>query len=170
MLRSFARLSLSIALTAGASGIALGEDSLPPRKSGLWESKVTSEGGDSTVRQCIDEKTDTLAQSGMAGAATCSKKTLTKTSAGYETESDCKIGPISASGKGLISGDFESKIRVETTSVLSGLPSQKEPVTRKMVIETRWVGPCEKGQSPGDIILPGGKIVKMPGGAPTPAK
>lgn len=160
------RLSLRAGFVTAAFALAAATaaaDTLPPRKPGLWESKVSSaETGESTVRQCIDEKTDKLAESGFGTAQACSKRLLTKTGTGYETESDCKIGPISATGKGLISGDFNSRIRIETTSILTGLPNQKEPVTRKTVIEASWVGPCEKGQSPGDVILPDGKVVKMP--------
>ena len=166
MRRSIARLALAATLAASASAAALAADTLPPRKPGLWETKIAApEGGGTTVRQCIDEKTDKLADAGISGAANCAKRLLTKTSAGYETESECQIGPISAAGKGLITGDFGSKIHIETTSTLSGLPNQKEPVTRKTVMDISWVGPCEKGQSPGDIILPNGKVVKTPAGA-----
>ncbi len=38
----------------------------------------------------------------------------------------------------------------------------KEPVRSQMVIDATYIGPCAAGQSPGDIILPDGKIVKMP--------
>lgn len=31
-----------------------------------------------------------------------------------------------------------------------------------MAIDATYLGPCEAGQSPGDIILPDGKVVKMP--------
>lgn len=155
------RLSLG-AVVLACSTLAASAETLPTRKPGLWESKTTSADGNATAKQCIDEKTDQLAQSAVGGLGTCSKNTLTKTSTGYTTESDCKIGPISATGKGTISGDFNSRIRIETTSVLTGIPNAKEPVTKSMVIEATWLGPCEKGQSPGDIIMPDGKVVRMP--------
>lgn len=161
MRHTIVRLSLGAAMLAG-SGLAMAAETLPARKAGLWESKTTSADANVTARQCIDEKTDQLAESTLGGLGTCSKRALVKTSTGYATESDCKIGPISASGKGTITGDFNSRIRIETTSVLTGIPNTKEPVTKSMIIEATWLGPCEKGQSPGDIILPDGKVVKMP--------
>jgi hypothetical protein len=30
------------------------------------------------------------------------------------------------------------------------------------VIEAKWLGPCEAGQKPGDLIMPDGKVMQMP--------
>jgi hypothetical protein len=32
-------------------------------------------------------------------------------------------------------------------------------------MEARWLGPCEPGQKPGDVIMPGGKVIPT---APNP--
>jgi hypothetical protein len=142
----------------------LSADTLPARKAGLWESKTVSAEGNVTARQCIDEKTDQMAQ-GALGAGQCSKRDFVKTSTGYRGETECKIGPISASGTSVITGDFASKVHLDVDTTLTGVPGMKEPVRRKMVIDASYLGPCEAGQNPGDIILPDGKIVKMPQGA-----
>lgn len=142
-------------------------DSLPPRKSGLWESKAETEMGPIVTKQCIDEKTDQLAQGAVGGpdgiAKACSKNSVVKTATGYATETKCQFGPMSSEGKGLITGDFNTAIRIETTTTMTGLPGQDKPVTKTTVIENRWVGPCAAGQKPGDIILRDGKVVKTPG-------
>jgi hypothetical protein len=87
----------------------------------------------------------------------------------YETETNCKMGPVSAKGNGTISGDFSSKLKIETTIAVSteaapaGTPQavlSKAP--RTMAMEMRWIGPCEPGQKPGDSIMPDGKILHMP--------
>ena len=139
---------------------------MPTRKAGLWESKTVSPEGNTTARQCIDEKTDQFSQGLFGAGQNCSKRDIVKTSTGFKGETECKIGPISATGSSVISGDFGSKIHMEVDTTLTGIPNSKEPVRRRMVIDATYLGPCEAGQSPGDIIMPDGKIVKMPQMAP----
>lgn len=155
-------LTACLAASIGTMGTAFAADTLPTRKAGLWETKSHTPDGNVTVRQCVDEKTDQLAQSALGPTQNCSKRSLVKTDTGYESESVCKIGPVSATGKALISGDFDSKIHMKVSTVLTGMPDSKEPVQREMEIDATYVGPCIAGQSPGDIIMPDGKIVKMP--------
>lgn len=142
-------------------------DALPPRRPGLWEAKTVSDMGTMVAKQCVDEKTDQLAQSAFGGpdgvGKACSKTTVTKTAAGYETVSSCKFGPMTTEGKGVVTGDFNASIRMEISTTLGGIPGQDKPVTSKTVIENRWIGPCEAGQKPGDIIMGDGKVFKTPG-------
>lgn len=140
-------------------------DELPARKPGLWESTTSGMAGmpAAKIRQCIDAKTDQLAQAAVNPAANCAKRAITKTSAGYEIDSSCKIGAIQADGKGLISGDFTTKVKLEMTTTMSGVPGQAGPVAQKVVIENSRVGDCEAGQKPGDIIMPDGRVIKAPG-------
>lgn len=146
---------------------AAGADSLPPRKAGLWESKTTTDDGTMSAKQCIDAQTDQLAKNAVSGPGgagdACSKQSVTKTATGYETESVCKFGPMSTEGKGVITGDFDSLIKMEMATTVSGIPGQDKPVTRKSTIENRWLGPCEEGQKPGDIIMSDGKVIRTPG-------
>jgi hypothetical protein len=140
-------------------------DSLPPRKPGLWESKMSGMTGApaTTVKQCIDAKTDQLVQAAVQPGATCSKREITKTSAGYEVETNCTIGGIKAEGKGLITGDFVSSVKVAMTTTMTGVPGQSSPITSNLEMDSARVGDCAAGQSPGDIILPNGQVVKSPG-------
>ena len=48
------------------------------------------------------------------------------------------------------------------------MPGQAGRVERKIVVEARRLGDCEAGQKPGDIIMPDGKVIPMPGAKPTP--
>lgn len=157
---SLLALSLGLAPAAGA-------DSLPPRKAGLWESKTTTDDGTMSAKQCIDAQTDQLAKNAVSGPGgandACSKQSVTKTATGYETESICKFGPMSTEGKGVITGDFDSLIKMEMATTVAGIPGQDKPVTRKSTIENRWLGPCEEGQKPGDIIMSDGKVIRTPG-------
>jgi len=159
-------IGLGFAATLSAVSTLAAAETLPTRKAGLWESKTVSAEGNTTVRQCIDDKTDQLAQGALGAGQNCSKRTFVKTSTGFKGETECKIGPISATGSSVITGDFGSKIHMDVETTLTGIPNTKDPVRRQMAIDATYLGPCEAGQSPGDIILPDGKIVKTPQLAP----
>ena len=160
MRRPIAVLALAGALATPAAALA---EELPTRAPGLWESVSSTEEGVTTARQCIDETTDRKARDITAGAASCSKNAVTRTADGYATETLCKVGPLTAEGRGLISGDFTTTVRIETTTTLTGLPEGAGPSVRKTVIENRRLGDCGPGQKPGDIILEDGSVAPTPG-------
>ena len=56
--------------------------------------------------------------------------------------------------KTVFSGDFTSQYTGETTITYE--PAVLGTSEQKMTISARWLGPCEAGQEPGDVILPGG--------------
>jgi hypothetical protein len=148
-------------------------DELPTRKAGLWESKMTSSEGNlpsMTMKQCVDAETDKAALMSVP-ADMCDVKVNRLAPDRIETQTNCKRGPVTASGKGVITGDFDTNVRVEmtTTTVTSpdALPADMPkinipPQTQSMVIEARWLGPCEPGQKPGDVIMPDGKVMQLP--------
>ena len=142
---------------------ALAAETLPARAPGLWESKSTSADGVTTAKQCVGEGTDAAAVSAMGGNRQCSKNEVTRTADGWSSETECKIGEITAVSRGTFSGDFKSEVRTELETTLTGLPGQSSPTPRKTVIEAKRLGDCEPGQKPGDIILSDGKVVRTPG-------
>jgi hypothetical protein len=120
-----------------------------------------------TYRQCMDG-TIHLEELVRATGGMCDLK-WKRAGDRIETETNCKLGIVSAKGKGSITGDFNSKLRIETTSTVSmdepspGAPQIILPdADETTVLEVRWIGPCEPGQQPGDFITPDGKIVRMP--------
>ena len=140
---------------------------LPTRKAGLWESTISgtsslaAEGG--TLKHCIDAETDRAAMTGALSAKTCQQGPVVKTAAGYEVEATCKVGEMTSKSKSIVTGDFNSKVTVNVTSHIStGSGPAKES---KTTIEARYIGPCEAGQKPGDVILPDGKVIRVPGGS-----
>lgn len=139
-------------------------DELPQRKPGLWESKSTSAEGETSAKQCVGAGTDRAMVGGMAGAA-CSKMEVTKTATGYAVATECAIGQIKAVGSSVVTGDFQTSVRTEGTTKLTGMPGQAGMVERKLVVEAKRVGDCGPGQKPGDIIMPDGKVISMPGAA-----
>ena len=138
---------------------------MPTRKAGLWEttmsgtSSLAAEGG-GKVKQCIDAATDRAAMSGVMAAKACQQSGVVKTATGYELEATCKFGEMTSKSKSVITGDFNSKVTIQVTSLIStgGGPAKES----KTILESRFIGPCEAGQKPGDIIMPDGKVIKTP--------
>jgi len=163
LLRVPSSLVLSTLVLCGAVTISAA-DQMPMRKAGLWESTMTGVGlgalGAGTTKQCIDAATDRAAMSGALTAKTCQQGPIVKTAAGYEFESTCRIGGVTSSSKSVVSGDFVSKITVSVTSIVSGGGSLGQE--SKTTVESRYVGPCEPGQKPGDVIMPDGKVIGLP--------
>ncbi|MFD1333526.1 DUF3617 domain-containing protein [Methylopila musalis] len=159
-----ARTSIAFLTLIGVfAGPALAAEEIPARAPGLWESVSRTEDGVTTARQCIDATTDRKARETTAGAVSCTKNEVTRTADGYATETLCKVGPLTAEGRGRITGDFTTSVTIETTTTLTGLPDAAGPTVRKTVIENRRVGDCGPGQKPGDIILEDGSVAPTPG-------
>jgi hypothetical protein len=147
--------------------VALGAQAqMPARKAGLWETTVSgtsslaAEGG-GKIKQCIDAATDRAAMTGGLASKACQQGPVVKTAAGYELEATCKMGAMTSKSKSTITGDFNSSVTVQVTSLIStgGGPAKESKTT----MESRYIGPCQAGQKPGDIIMPDGKVIKTPG-------
>ena len=160
------RSAAVVALIALSAAPALGLE-LPQRKPGLWETKSSGAEGQTVTRQCVGPGTDQSAVGGLAGGA-CSRIQVSRTATGYAVETECTVGPIKAAGTSVITGDFETAVRTEGTTRLSGMPGQSGAVERKLLVEARRLGECEPGQKPGDIILPNGQVIQMPPAPPKP--
>lgn len=155
------------AMAATALALPAFAEQFPARKPGLWETKSPGAEAQTMAKQCVGPGTDQALMGTMAGGA-CSKIEIVKTATGYSVSSECTLGTIKASGISTITGDFETAMRTESNTTLTGMPGQSGPVERKLVVEARRIGDCAPGQKPGDIILPDGKVIPMPGGAPKP--
>ena len=146
---------------------AVARQQLPQRKPGLWETKSVGNEGETLAKQCVGAGTDQSVVGGLAAGA-CSKMLVTKTATGYSVETECTVGQIKASGSSVITGDFQTSVRTEGTTEISGMPGQAGPVERRLVVEAKRVGDCAAGQKPGDIIMPDGKVISMPSAKPAP--
>ncbi|WP_315855211.1 hypothetical protein [Chenggangzhangella methanolivorans] len=88
----------------------------------MWESKTTSADGVTTAKQCVGEGTDAAAVAAMGGNRQCSKNAVTKTADGWTSETECKIGEITATSRGSFTGDFKRQVRTELETTLTGVP------------------------------------------------
>lgn len=132
---------------------------MPKRKPGLWEIKMSTAGGEVLSQHCIDEKTDDLMQQRAQGMGNpeCSKNSVRRDGSKVIAESECKLSGTTVATKAVFSGDFTSNYRgnidVAYTPPLMGREKSHSTINAK------WLGACQPGQKPGDVIMPG-----MPGG------
>lgn len=130
---------------------------MPKRKSGLWDLSMKMDSSPTPMRmkQCVDEKSDDLMQQQgeKRSKENCSKNTLSKVGNRVTVESICKIGETTATTKAVFSGDFATAYRGDIHSIYS--PPMHGMKESKQSIEAKWLGPCQAGQKPGDVMIPG---------------
>jgi hypothetical protein len=159
--------SLSFSLAFFAVVTLSAQAQMPTRKAGLWESTMSgtsslAAAGGGKIKHCIDASTDQAAMTGAMSGKACKQGPIVKTAAGYEVEATCQMGGMTSKSKSIVSGDFNSQVTVDVTSLITtGSGPAKESKTK---IEARYVGSCEAGQKPGDVIMPDGKVIRVPGG------
>jgi hypothetical protein len=129
----------------------------PKRKSGLWELKMSSAKSKApqAIQQCIDEKTDDLMKKQMMDNSQnqCSKNEMHKEGDKIVAEAVCKVQNSTATTRAVFTGKFDSAYKAELkTTYQPPLGDLKEASSN---IEAKWLGPCQPGQKPGDIIVPG---------------
>jgi hypothetical protein len=129
----------------------------PKRKSGLWEIKVSSDysKGMPAMQQCIDEKTDDLMTNEMPGGEklSCSKNEVRKEGDRIVSESVCKLNGSTAKTRAVFTGRFDSAYKADVKSTYE--PPMQGMREASTVIEGKWLGPCNPGQKPGDVSIPG---------------
>ena len=142
---------------------------LPTRKAGLWQltmnfnnSKIPPQ----TMRQCIDGATDKLLNSNFGGAAqqSCTKQDMTRSGATITVDSVCSFGGGSTTSHAVITGSFDSAYTMQVTSKRVGGPSYPgmHPTGEThMSIAAKWLGPCQAGQKPGDMLMANGMKVNV---------
>ena len=139
---------------------------LPPRKAGLWEVKMTTEGHNmppNTSEHCIDAETDKLMSSmgDNVRQDMCSKRDVKKVGNTIVVDSVCKFGPMTITSQAVASGDFNSAYSVKVTTKREGgpaIPGMPADGKSSMSIDAKWMGACKADQKPGDMITAGRKF------------
>jgi len=169
-LRRAAIAAFALVATAFPPG-ARAADEMPPRKPGLWETSTTVDGrqvGGGKMRQCIDAAVEgTLRDFGRESEKDCTLREMKRDGDTMTLRSVCKMGESTASTTGKFTGNLSENYRGDLE--IKYEPPFAGKSDAKMTIEAKWLGPCEEGQKPGDMILPGGMKMNM-GDMQDPAK
>jgi Protein of unknown function (DUF3617) len=152
---------------------------MPARKAGLWELHMDLGIANLPVRvmkHCIDAATDKLMNAQYGGAGqNCSRQDVAKSGATMTIDAVCEFGGATVTSHSVVSGSFDSAYTVDVTSTRAGgppRPGMPPTGSTHMKIAAKWLGPCEAGQKPGDILMPNGMkmnildMPKAPGAAP----
>ncbi|WP_020181274.1 DUF3617 family protein [Methylopila sp. M107] len=149
-----------VAVLSGA-GVALAYERVPTRTPGLWESATITNAGRTTVKECVDERTDRLVLQ-LVAVLTCKNTDFKRTEDGYAAGARCSAGGMTVDNKITVTGDFDQWARAEALTTMTSTDDQSAlNRTFSTAIETRRLGDCAEGQIPGDIVLPGGKTVHV---------
>jgi len=159
-------LPLALLVAAGSALLTamplVGQD-FPKRKSGLWESKTSSPAARDEARSiemCVDQKSDNITGQAAASAKKmCSKTAMRREGGRLAIDSVCKFGQTTATTHAVITGNFDSSYRVETSSTYD--PPMGGMKQSSATIDARWLGPCKADQRPGDIILGNGTKINI---------
>jgi hypothetical protein len=90
----------------------------------------------------------------------CSLGEFVRSGKAWVAESVCREGKSTLTGWAVATGDFETEYRIDTV-VTQTAPARRED--REAVV-TRWLGHCETGQRPGDLVVPGMGTLNMDDG------
>lgn len=183
MLRPAARaldtagVCLALACVAAATQ-ARADDDFPKRRAGLWE--VRSVGAQASglppTRFCVGDGTDS-AQShldrSVGERGSCTLGAFRRAGEAWMAESVCREARTVVTSRAIATGDFERAYRIDTLvsydPPLAGMRREDRDA-----LEARWLGPCARGQKPGDIVVPGMGTLNMVDGTfraqPTPLR
>jgi hypothetical protein len=151
---------------AASIGPAAAQD-MPARKPGLWQLSMNFEGGRvpaQAMKQCIDAQTDKLmnAPGGGMGREQCTQTNVQRVGSTIVVDSTCKFANVTNVSHAVISGDFNSAYTVQVESKREGGPPMPGGNgTTKMTISAKYLGGCQTGQKPGDIIMDGGMTINV---------
>ncbi|HET7776874.1 MAG TPA: DUF3617 family protein [Azospira sp.] len=132
---------------------------LPKRKSGLWEIRTQGTGMPATgpMKMCVDEAKDNLMQEGPGPKPDCSVMDVKQSGNKVTIHSVCRMDKTTVTTDGVMTGDFSTGYKSDMT--MRYAPPMHGMSETRMTQETRWLGPCEKGQKPGDMVMPGGMTI-----------
>jgi hypothetical protein len=158
--------ALIAAMLVPAAAPAAPAPSPPQRKAGWWEMIMQmSAPAPMTQRMnlCTDAATEAR-NSAFAGQSApgseCTQGPIARTPTGWRFASTCRAGGMTTTTTGEASGDFDTSYRVEATTRMTPAP-MPEMAETKMVITSRWLGPCPAGRVPGDMVMGNGMVMNL---------
>jgi hypothetical protein len=159
---------LSVALIAAVviPVVAAAAPAPPQRKSGWWEMTMQMSAPVPMTQKmnlCTDPATEARNSAFAAQqnpGADCTNGPVTPTAGGWRFSSTCRTGGMTMTTTGVATGDFNSNYRVESTTRMTPAP-MPQMAESKMVITSRWLGPCPAGRVPGDMVMGNGMVMNL---------
>ena len=130
-------------------------DDMPKRKSGLWEITMQMQGMPNMgpIQHCIDQNTDNLMQQKAEKMKPdCSVMDIKHSGSKVTVHSICTFEQTTITTDGVFEGAFDSAYKGTLHSKYN--PQFNGKTETNMTQEARWLGPCQEGQKPGDVIMP----------------
>ncbi len=164
MRRRLALVGLALIFAAPAAA-----EDLPMRKAGLWEINMTFVGRKlpaQMIKQCIDAATDKLMNNnfGSSPEHDCSKRDIKHVAGTMTVDSVCNFSGATTTSHAVVTGSFDSAYTMDVTSTREGgrpIPGTKPGAATHMKLDAKWLGPCEAGQKPGDVIMGNGMKINV---------
>jgi len=154
------RLVFLITATLLLSCPAMAVD-LPIKKAGLWEIKSFHGKGQppQVLTQCIDDayEKEMLSKGKQMAEKNCSEHDTKKEGDKYVTESICDFANHKMTTRAVTTGDFETTYT--TTMENTYEPPLQGSSEGSMKVTGTYLGPCEAGQKPGDIMTSDGSVI-----------
>jgi hypothetical protein len=156
--------SLCTAITSCFLTTNLIADEFPSIKQGLWVSEVSSgmDNSKMTIKQCVGDSEsikDMFESSKENLQGTCSEFKTETSGSSYISSVTCDLGISKMKSISTASGDFSKEYTVTTKTIMTpaigGLNGDTSVVTSK------YLGDCEAGMKPGDMITPDGKKMNI---------
>jgi hypothetical protein len=130
----------------------------PHPKPGLWRMTMSTDAGPGVKMSgqiCIDEKTEDAAFNAAPRRSKSTDCDAPKFAAnpvgGISFETVCRMGDRTVANRGVATGDFSSAYALDVTSTTDPpFPGNLGTVHTRM--ESRYLGPCQQGQSVGRLM------------------
>lgn len=125
-------------------------------REGLWRTVMTVEGQTIESRACMDAASSPLATSSAEATVGDCEHSITPSGDGWSFTSTCAM-PTGGrtTTEGTLTGDLQSRYRVQATTVTEGAPIASMNRTTEVVTEATHEGSCPEGWSPGDVEIAG---------------
>ncbi len=164
-----AALALAGGLLAEAVAQTAAPDDHPRRRPGLWEVRTAGAqaSGLPPTRFCVGEHTDNETSQldrSVGGRGACTLGAFRRAGRAWVAESVCRQGRTSVVSRAIASGDLETEYRIDTVVQYDPPLGGVRREDKEAVLAT-WLGPCEPGQKPGDIVVPGMGTLNMVDGS-----
>jgi len=143
-------------------GTCLAQESMPVRKSGLWELTETSSyfpGVSTRSAYCIDSKLDRLDLEMRDIGGACAAAVVRVQKGKLEMEKECQIGNSKTKATAVIRGDLSRAYEADFLTRVS--PPHQGTAELRGKVKARYLGNCKPGQRAGDLIADNGNRMNM---------